>query len=273
MRQRIASSGRLEFSSWKIPLLLVVLLLTIIWVWETPPGLLGKADAIGYAICHRIDLRSFHIGDRQLPLCARCMGMFLGALSGLVFQNIISNKHSGTAPLKVLIIIGIFVAAFAGDGINSYLSLFPGAPTLYAPNNTLRLLTGSGMGIALSVILFPAFNQSVWKDYKPEPAMPGLRCVVNLLLIILLIDALVLSENPLVLFPLAIISVLSVLIILTMVYTMLCLIVLRAENKYDRISEMIFPLTAGFGIALLQIGALDFIRYLFIGSWEGFFLG
>jgi hypothetical protein len=41
-------------------------------LWATPPGLLGKADAIGYAVCHRIDLRSFHLGDRQLPLCARC---------------------------------------------------------------------------------------------------------------------------------------------------------------------------------------------------------
>ena len=52
-----------------------------------PPGLLGKADALGYAVCHRIDARSFHIGTRQLPLCARCSGMYLGALLGLVFLS------------------------------------------------------------------------------------------------------------------------------------------------------------------------------------------
>ena len=53
------------------------------WLFNTPLGLLGKADAIGYAVCHRIDLRSFHLGDRTLPLCARCTGMFLGTLVSL----------------------------------------------------------------------------------------------------------------------------------------------------------------------------------------------
>ena len=56
------------------------------WLVNTPPGILGKADAVGYAVCHRIDERSFHIGDRQVALCARCTGMYLGAVLGLVFQ-------------------------------------------------------------------------------------------------------------------------------------------------------------------------------------------
>src|SRR5450759_1456011 len=51
------------------------------WFINTPPGLLGKADAIGYAVCHRISERSFHIGSIQLPLCARCSGMYLGAVT------------------------------------------------------------------------------------------------------------------------------------------------------------------------------------------------
>ena len=45
------------------------------WLLGTPPGILGKADAIGYAICHRILTRSFHVHDRALPLCARCTGI------------------------------------------------------------------------------------------------------------------------------------------------------------------------------------------------------
>ncbi len=61
-------------------------LLLVGWLWNTPAGLLGKADALGYAVCHRIDVRSFHLGERQLPLCARCTGMYLGAMLGLVFQ-------------------------------------------------------------------------------------------------------------------------------------------------------------------------------------------
>ncbi|MBN1537673.1 MAG: DUF2085 domain-containing protein [Anaerolineales bacterium] len=260
-------------NSWKIPVLLVVLLLLLVWIWETPPGLLGKADAIGFALCHRIDSRTYHLGDRQLPLCARCMGMYLGAMVGLLYQRCLSPKHSGTAPWPVLLMVGLFGLAFAVDGLNSYISLFPNAPDLYIPNNTLRLITGSGMGIALSVILFPAFNQSIWKDWHDRPAINGLRSLAGLLVICLLVDALVLTENPLVLYPLALISTAGGLVLLTMVYTMIWLIVLRAENKYTRFKELAFPLTAGFGVALLQISVLDIMRFFLTGSWEGFYFG
>jgi hypothetical protein len=56
-----------------------------LWLLGTPPGILGKADAIGYAVCHRIAERSFHTHDRPLPLCARCTGMYLGVIAGLAY--------------------------------------------------------------------------------------------------------------------------------------------------------------------------------------------
>lgn len=259
--------------SWKKPLLLAVMLIFFIWIWETPSGLLGKADAIGFALCHRIDHRTFHIGDRQLPLCARCMGMYLGAMLGLAYQAYFSPKRSSNAPWRVFIVLGLLGLIWAADGLNSYVSLFPKAPIVYTPNNTFRLLTGTGMGIALSVVLFPAFNQSVWKDHNPQPAIMGLRQIFGLLIIGLLVDALVLTENPLVLYPLALISAAGGVVLLTMVYTMLWLIALRAENKFSRFAELAYPLVAGFGIALLQVGALDLLRYLLTGSWDGFYFG
>ena len=66
-----------------------------VWFYIAPPGLLGKADAIGYAICHRIDERSFQIGDRQLPLCARCTGEFYAAGISLIFFALVSKGKSG----------------------------------------------------------------------------------------------------------------------------------------------------------------------------------
>jgi hypothetical protein len=80
--KRIAAASRY--------LVVAALILVFIgWLLETPSGLFGKLDAIGYAVCHRIPERSFHIGDYQLPLCARCSGMYLGAVTGLVFQSIL----------------------------------------------------------------------------------------------------------------------------------------------------------------------------------------
>ena len=56
----------------QILLILATGLILFGWLAYTPPGLLGKADAIGYSVCHRIAVRSFMLGDRQVPLCARC---------------------------------------------------------------------------------------------------------------------------------------------------------------------------------------------------------
>ncbi len=265
IRVRIASSSRLVY--------FVVGLLIVGWLLNTPSGLLGKADAVGYAVCHRIDVRSFHIGDRQLPLCSRCTGMYLGAMLGLVYQVIVSGRRAGSPPKRIWPALALFVAAFAIDGLNSYMSLFPGAPTLYEPQNWSRLLTGTAMGLAIAIVLYPAFNQTTWQTWEARPSIGSLRSVTILFGFALLLDWIVFTENPIFLYPLSLVSAAGVLVILTMVYCMLWLMLLRFENRYQRLSQMLVPLTAGFGLAVLQIALLDFARYFITGTWEGFHIG
>jgi uncharacterized membrane protein len=253
--------------------LVVVGLLLTGWLLNTPPGLLGKADAIGYAVCHRIDLRSFHLGERALPLCARCSGMYLGAMLGLIYQAVRWSRRCGMPARPIQVILGIFFLAFAVDGVNSFFSFFPGAPSLYAPNNLMRLLTGSGMGLAIALVLSPAFNQTVWNTQDLRPAMGGMRGFVGLLGLMTLVDLALISQNHVLLYPLALISAAGVLVILTLVYTMIWLMVLRRENTIQQSRQLFFPLVAGFGVALLQIVLLDLVRYALTGTWDGFHLG
>jgi hypothetical protein len=89
-------------------------------------------------------------------------------------------------------------------------------------------------------------------------------------LIALGVDILVLTENPMFLYPLAVISSLGVIAILTMVYCMVWLMVLKRENSCRKISDLTLPLMAGFALAIIQIGVLDAIRYFFMGTWSGF---
>lgn len=240
---------------------------------NTPAGLLGKADAIGYAVCHRIDARSFHIGERAMPLCARCSGMYLGAVLGLIFQAQIGRRRSGMPPRRVIAFLGLLVLAFGVDGLNSYLHLFPGAPGIYEPQNWSRLLTGSGMGLVIAAALYPAFNQSVWRRQDARPAVPSLRIFGLMVLVTLGLDVIVLLDNALILYPLALISAAGVLVILSMVYGMLGLMVLRLENRFEHMRQLVFPLTVGFGAAITQILLLDLGRYLLTGTWDGFHLG
>jgi uncharacterized membrane protein len=269
---------RRHLTRFLIPL--AALLVFAVWFSFTPPGLLGKADAIGYAICHRIDERSFHIGDRQLPLCARCTGEFFAAAISLLFLTMVSPRKSGMPGWKLGVPLLLFLAAFAIDGTNSFLYLFKetagGAlhqvPNLYTPNNTLRLFTGSGMGIALASILYPAFNQSAWKDSDPGRALSW-RKLGLLTGIILFLDLAVLSESPFVLYPIAIVSVLGVLALLVMVFSMVWILIMRQENEFASLRQMWLPFLAGTTLAFLMISVIDLLRFALTGTWGAFPLG
>ncbi len=252
------------------------------WLANTPPGLLGKLDAIAYAVCHRIADRSFHIGNVPLPLCARCTGMYLGAVTGLVFQFLRGGKRSKAPGWGIIAVLVIFVLAFGIDGANSYLYLLkqirpgilPKIPNIYIPNNTLRLLTGSGMGLGIAAMLFPAFNQSVWTNYDDtRSGLSGWRAFGLLLGIQILIDLLVLTQSPVVLYPVALISVLGVVILLTMVYTIVWVMITGQENKYIKLQQLWLPLLAGFTITMIQTFGIDMLRFWLTGTWGGFPLG
>lgn len=250
-------------------------LLFVAWIFNTPADLLGKADAIGYAVCHRIDLRSFHLHDRPLPLCARCTGMYLGAVLGIFYQWLFGKTRSGMPSIAIWLGLSVFVIAFGIDGVNSYLhlsvmqQLLPGIPRLYEPSNTLRLVTGTGVGLAIAAALVPVFNQTVWAKIDHHPLLSD-RSYMALVFLAALVDLLVMTESPWVLYPAAIISSLGVLLILTMVYSMVWIMLLRKDNLVHKIQQLAFPLLAGFGVALLQIAVLDALRYWLTGSWSGF---
>lgn len=250
------------------------------WLYVAPPGLLGKADAVGYAVCHRIDERSFHIGERQLPLCARCSGTFSGAAVGLIFHAALARRRSGLPGWKLAVPLGLFFAAFAVDGSNSYLYLlkqtyrgaFEGIPNLYVPNNTLRLFSGSGMGLTMAALLYPIFNQTVWRQADPRPALDWRRFGL-LLGLMLLIDLGILTEHPAVLYPIALVSVLGVLALLVMVFSMAWVMLMRQDNLFTTLRQMWLPLAAGFTLAMILILSIDLLRLRLTGTWGGFPLG
>lgn len=260
---------------WLIPLAAVLALAA--WFYIAPPGILGKADAVGYAVCHRIDERSFHIGDRQLPLCARCTGEFNAAAIGLIFQAVVSRKRSRLPNRGILAVMVVFFLAFGIDGSNSYLYLLkqsaPGTltqiPNLYIPNNILRLFTGSGMGLALSAVLYPVVNQTIWRQVDDRPALEW-KSFGLLAAIILLVNFLILTDSVIVLYPVALLSTFGVLTLLIMVFSILWMIIMRTENSFDNVRQLWISASAGLTLALLLILSIDLLRFQLTHTWSGF---
>ena len=263
---------------WFVPMAALLVLAAFLFI--TPPGLLGKADGIGYAICHRIDERSFHLFERQLPLCARCTGEFNAAAISLIFLGFVSRKRSSMPSKGILAVLIVFFLAFGIDGSNSYLYLLkqtyevflPQIPNIYIPNNTLRLLTGSGMGIAMASVLFPVVNQTIWRDADERPTLTW-KEFGGLLGIILLVDLGILSEQPVFLYPIAFLSVLGVLALLSMVFSIVWVIIMRQENTFEILKQLWMPALAGITLTFLMISVIDLLRLKLTGTWGGFPLG
>jgi uncharacterized membrane protein len=244
------------------------------WLLDTPPGLLGKADAVGYAICHRIDARSFHTHDRQLPLCARCTGIYLGVLNGLTFFSARGRgRASGLPPVKLLLVMALGGAAFAFDGLNSYLSLFAFYRPLYQPHNTLRLFTGMAFGLGMIAVVLPVFNSIAWADPDPAPVLRSFKELGALYGIGAGVCAAVLIDQPTLRAVLGVISAAGVVFMFGVIGTVMFLIGSRHENAITRWRDLLLPVLAGMIFTFTVIGAIDAVRYWFTGTWGGFIIG
>ncbi|PKO00378.1 MAG: hypothetical protein CVU42_04185 [Chloroflexi bacterium HGW-Chloroflexi-4] len=266
---------QMKFSNWtnrkwvKISLLVLLLALFSIWAIETPHGVYGKLEAIGYAVCHQIASHTIEIGGKLLPLCARCTGMYLGTLLALAILK--SNQRlSGKPSTAKIMVLAFFLLIFTVDGVNSMLASFFSISPLYPPSNWLRLGTGLLMGVVLANILLPLWNQTLWKESNPRPVLQSWKRFFLLLLFMIVVGVLIWLDIPMLYYPIAILSTGTVFVILGMVYTLLWSIILNKENTLEKLKDGITFYLLGVICALVQIGLMDLIRLSLTGSWSGF---
>lgn len=176
-----------------------------------PHDLLDKTDRAAFAVCHRIPERTYTVAGRALPLCARCTGSYLAALTALGILGARGRLRAGLLPRRpYLLVFGLFVAVWAMDGLNSYLTLFPGAPYLYEPQNRLRLVTGVLQGLALAAVLLPMVNRSLGSRTENLSSVGSPADLLWLLAGGALLVWLVSMDHPALLYPLALTSGLAI---------------------------------------------------------------
>lgn len=246
-------------------------LIALVWLAATPPGLLDKASAIGYAVCHRIPARSFHIHDEPLPLCARCTGIYLGVVVGIALYAARGRLRTARLPaLRYLLPLLALAGTIALDGINSYLSLFDFYTPLYTPHNTLRLFTGLYAGAAMITIVLPVFSGTVWRAPDAGAPLMAWRDLAGLLGAVTLAGLLVLTQQTVILWVAGLVSALGVPLMFGIIGAVLFVSLTRREGMARRWRDLALPAVVGLGFALALIGVIDALRYALTGTWDGF---
>jgi uncharacterized membrane protein len=262
---------------WIIPVIVATVLLLMLFyaltdgVYVHQDPLLAAGDWSGYALCHRITERSFTIYGRQFPLCARCTGMYLGAaltiltlfLSGRAQRVLLPRRGMFIAMLLLLAVMGI-------DGLNSYSHFFPDAPHLYEPRNWLRLATGMGAGLTLGVITFAALAQALWRWPRYMPLIENWRELVSLLLLGLVTAGLVLSNQQMILYVMALASSAGLIFVVAALNTAVVLVFLHSDGQSETWKEAVRPLLAGLILAVMELTAVSSVRWVMTGTLTGF---
>jgi hypothetical protein len=188
-----------------------------------------------------------------------------------------SGKKNKFPPRNILAVLFLFFLAFGIDGSNSYLYLLKqtsqGAldkiPNLYIPNNILRIFTGSGMGIALAAILYPAVNQTIWRDAEEAPAL-NWKIFGIIIGIVIAINLAVLADITIVLYAVAYLSVFGVLTLLSTVFAMAWIMIMGQDNTFDHPRQLWLAAASGLTLGLILIIGIDLFRLQLTGTWGGF---
>ena len=113
--------------------------------------------AVGSVICHQRPERSFFFDGHQLPVCARCTGLYVGAAAGLVawlFWRRLGPAASVPGTNYALVVDPkVARRAIVIAAIPTAISLFTGAIGVWDGSNLTRALLAIPLGASAGAIV------------------------------------------------------------------------------------------------------------------------
>src|SRR5262245_24342446 len=131
---------------WIVTLALATFIASRSTVGIAAYGFSAAIYEVGSLVCHQLSERSFHVWGAQLPVCARCTGLYIGAASAAITAMRLNDRtrHEFWARARML----VSVAA---------------APTLITllyewisgqmPSHWVRAAAGFPLGVAVMLVV------------------------------------------------------------------------------------------------------------------------
>ena len=152
---------------------LVAVVLTTGWValLIAAPVLPGWAGAVVYGVgslvCHQIPERSFHFAGFQLPVCARCLGIYLGAFAGAMWMRAKpAQSRLGIVPATARRLALV-------TAIPTLLTLALEMAGIWSPSNVTRAVAGVPLGVTITLVVVSALATLHYDEcVPPRPTVP-----------------------------------------------------------------------------------------------------
>ena len=115
-------------------------------------------DAIASVVCHQLPERSFFIGGRQVPVCARCTGLYLSAAAGLLGWCAWKLAR-GWRPVDVSPRRAIRLVAIAA--MPTAVSIATALAGIWDGSNVTRAVLALPLGAAAGVVVAAVFTKDL----------------------------------------------------------------------------------------------------------------
>jgi len=124
--------------------------------WLVHAGRLGRALAglvylAGSMVCHQLADRTFHVAGHQMPVCARCVGLYAGAAVGVLAWRCV---HRWVGRPSAARLAGRWArAAVIAAATPTALTLLTGAAGWWDPSNAVRFAVAMPLGAAAGAVV------------------------------------------------------------------------------------------------------------------------
>lgn len=117
-------------------------------------------DQVGFAVCHQLPERTLGFGGRQLPVCARDTGLFLGL--AVCFAILLIAYRTGSVAYPSVVKTAL-IACFI---VPMLLDVFTVSVGLRSTGNEIRLVTGCFAGTGIAALVYPLVAKAFFREEK-----------------------------------------------------------------------------------------------------------
>jgi len=133
-------------------------LLAILTAPLLPTALSAAIYSVGSLVCHQLPERSFHLGAFQLPVCARCAGIYGGAAMG-AFGAVVMRLAAVPSRARQALVLAALPTA---------ITVALDSAGLWPTNNIVRAAAGIPLGLVVALVVTSALATINYRDQIPR---------------------------------------------------------------------------------------------------------